>query len=130
MNEKSTMVELVTELEKLPPCPERQLLLSEAKAGEFHDFKNKKYACGKNALVDYCLVFGKARPEISEALDEISKDVQAGVYDESADAEDEKYLRESVLTDRTMNQAQKNKLMSVLGMKKTKKKDSYGKRYF
>jgi len=44
---KSTMVELVEELRKLPPTPELAAMIAEALAGEYHDYKNNKYACGK-----------------------------------------------------------------------------------
>lgn len=36
---KSTMVELVEELEKLPWSPQLAVIIGEAKAGEYHDYK-------------------------------------------------------------------------------------------
>ena len=48
MREKSTMVELVQELEAVTPrTPLVEKMILEAKAGEYHDYKNNKYACGK-----------------------------------------------------------------------------------
>ncbi|OED40243.1 hypothetical protein ACH42_17165 [Endozoicomonas sp. (ex Bugula neritina AB1)] len=44
---KSTMVELVEELQKLPQSPDIEYMIEEAKAGEYHDYKNIKYDCGK-----------------------------------------------------------------------------------
>ena len=44
---KSTTVELVAELRKLPKSKEIDYMIEEALAGEYHDYKNKKYDCGK-----------------------------------------------------------------------------------
>jgi len=41
MKRKSTMVELVEELQKLPDSQEMQEIIKEAKAGEYHDYKNR-----------------------------------------------------------------------------------------
>jgi len=87
MKRKSTMVELVEELEKLPSTPEVQEMISEAKAGEYHDYKNNKYVCGKVAVV------GKLR---NAGLNELAKRVIDGEYDEEADEQDKEYLRSIV----------------------------------
>lgn len=42
------MIELVQELKKLPRSSEIEFMITEAKAGEYHDYKNKKYVCGKS----------------------------------------------------------------------------------
>lgn len=81
---KSTMVELVTELEKVHPrTPLIEQMIAEAKAGEYHDYKNEKYICGKVAVVGYLREAG---------LNDLAKQVMNGDFDEEADAEDAKML--------------------------------------
>lgn len=46
---KDTRIHLVEELEKLPRTLGIDLIIKEAKAGEYHDYKNQKYDCGKLA---------------------------------------------------------------------------------
>lgn len=78
------MVELVSELEKVTPrTPLVEQLIAEAKAGEYHDYKNKKYVCGKVAVVGLLRQAG---------LEDLAKQVMQGEYDEEADAEDQKML--------------------------------------
>ena len=48
---KSTMFELVDELRKLPDSPEIREMIREARAGEYHDYKSKRYICGKYEAV-------------------------------------------------------------------------------
>lgn len=79
------MVELVQELEKMPWSPELAVIIAEAKAGEYHDYKNQKYACGKVAVV------GKLR---AIGADDLAKQVINGDYDEEADAQDKEHLRQ------------------------------------
>lgn len=83
---KSTMVELVSELEALNKEGKYDEIISEAKAGEYHDFKNQKYACGKVALVADLTPF----PE----LNHIRQAVINGEYDEEMDEEDKARMRE------------------------------------
>lgn len=71
---KSTTVELVQELEKRNVDSRYDQIIAEAKEGEFHDFKNNKYATPKIALVGYLDKF----PELTD----IKKAVIAGEYDE------------------------------------------------
>ena len=80
---KDTRIELVAELEAL----ERNDLadiIAEAKAGEFHDYKNEKYVCGKLELVNQLRRKG--------GLDDIVSQVMRGDYDEKPDAEDREML--------------------------------------
>lgn len=78
------MVELVTELEKVSPrTPLVEQLIAEAKAGEYHDYKNEKYVCGKVAVLGLLTKAG---------LTELASQVRNGDYDEEADAEDQKML--------------------------------------
>ena len=53
MTSKSTMVELVTELEKLTNTHHKSKLIELAKSGMFHDFKSEAI-CGKMYAID-CL---------------------------------------------------------------------------
>lgn len=80
----STMIHLVEELQKLPSTPGIEFMIAEAKAGEYHDYKNKKYACGKVAV--YALLK-------KEGLTELAARIVNGDFDEEADAEDIKYLK-------------------------------------
>ncbi len=76
---KSTMVELVTELEKLPQTPEIIEMIAEARAGEYHDYKNKKYDCGK--VESYNRLMALGHPELATRI-------RDGEFDEDADAAD------------------------------------------
>lgn len=85
---KSTMVEFVDELRKLPQSKEIDFMIEEALAGEYHDYKNKKYVCGKM--------------ESSRKLRELgfiplAKRIENGEFDEQADAEDCSYLKDVAL---------------------------------
>lgn len=79
MREKSTMVELVEELQKLPPTDKINFMIEEAKRGEYHDYKNEKYVCGKVAL---CSLLEDA------GLYALSARVKDGEFDESPDEQD------------------------------------------
>lgn len=83
---KSTMVELVSELEALNKEGKYNQIISEAKAGEYHDFKNQKHVCGKVALAGELEQF----PE----LHHIRQAVINGEYDEEMDEEDKARMRE------------------------------------
>lgn len=76
---KSTMVELVQELEALPQTPAIEEMIAEARAGEYHDYKNNKYVCGKFAVA------GKLD---AAGLFDLSRRVKDGEFDEEADEED------------------------------------------
>lgn len=92
MASKSTMVELVTELEKLKQCPEVEFMIHEARAGEYHDYKNQKYDCGKVEVVgklhNYAHRIRFSDPEESLKALAIRTQVINGDYDEEADEED------------------------------------------
>ncbi len=94
---KSTMVELVEELKKIPETPGLKVMIEEAIAGEYHDYKNKRYLCGKMEVVNKLLreiriteSFG-----IKEELYLIRNAVINGEYDEKADDEDKAAMRAS-----------------------------------
>lgn len=82
------MVELVEELEKVQPRSSFiEFMIAEAKAGEYHDYKNKKYACGKVAVVGYLRHAG---------LETLAARVIDGEFDEVADEEDKAEMRKGL----------------------------------
>lgn len=101
---KDTRIELVAELEEIrlglirladatpgdneyaDKLTTLNFIIMEAKSGEFHDFKNQKYACGKQALV-ICLR--------SVGLEGIAERVINGEYDEKPDGEDIAQMRKT-----------------------------------
>lgn len=78
------MVELVEELEKLPRTPEIEKMIVEAKAGEYHDYKNQKYVCGK---------LESSRRLRSLGCIDLAKRIENGEFDEEADEEDKAEMR-------------------------------------
>ena len=81
---KSTMVELVEELKKLPDSPEIRLMISEAEQGEYHDYKNNKYDCGK---------VESSRRLRSLGFIDLAKRIEQGEFDEEADEQDKVMLK-------------------------------------
>lgn len=92
---KSTITDLPKDIEMLIPEIENNLLvkaiINEATLGEYHDFKNKKHACGKIALVDDLRHTGDNR------FDNLIQDVINGIYDESPDEEDKANMKKDWL---------------------------------
>lgn len=82
------MIELVEELQKLPQSPEIQLMIKEAKAGEYHDYKNNKYVCGKMESSQRLRKLG---------YPDLAKRIEQGEFDESPDEEDDKAMKENAL---------------------------------
>lgn len=76
---KSTMVELVDELRKLPQTQAITNMISEALAGEYHDYKNVKYVCGKAESSARLRVLGHT---------ELAERIEQGEFDEQADEAD------------------------------------------
>lgn len=105
---KSTMVELVTELEKSAPPLELMSLyqetIHEAKAGEYHDFKNEKYACGKVEVVSRLRKLG---------LEDLAKRVIEGEFDEEADHSDIERMRNDVIMN-TKSKAEANAIIKTM----------------
>jgi uncharacterized protein (UPF0335 family) len=96
---KSTMVELVAELEATGfQSLGLRTIITEAKAGEFHDYKNQKYATPKAMLIGL-LVGEAARPAtpkvVREALRAIIERIKDGEFDEQADQEDLEAMRKT-----------------------------------
>ena len=90
---KNTMIELAQELEaRNTPDGRYDELISEAKAGEFHDYKNEKYLCGKLAFV---AIVSDKFPELKDLADQVKN----GDYDEQMDEEDKKKMRSDLKSD-------------------------------
>lgn len=85
---KDTRIHLVEELRKLPPSPGVDVMIAEALAGEYHDFKNKKYDCGKYASATMLDALGHH---------ELSTRIKGGEFDEQPDDEDKAAMRETCL---------------------------------
>ena len=100
---KSTMVELVAELEKVPRTPLVEQMIAEAKAGEYHDYKNQKYVCGKVAVSWLLRQAG---------LVDLAQQVENGDYDEQADEQDKEHLR-TVLNENGMSGAGFKKIFGL-----------------
>lgn len=102
---KSTMVELVTELEAITPrTPQIEFMIAEAKAGEYHDYKNEKYICGKIAVAELLRKAG---------LTELRERVIDGEFDEEADEVDQENMRKEWLDSGAPEQ-----LLEVFGLQK------------
>lgn len=127
---KSTMIELVTELEKIPKCEEIDYMIEEARSGEYHDLKNRKYVCGKMGFVAVADAFSKRNPSIAEYLKPLVEAVKGGDYDEPADDIDNMSMANNIMKDSSMNRKQKDALLGTLGLKKKIPKSPFGKRYF
>ena len=113
---KSTMVELVQELELISmdnmTAKEKwcfRNIIKDARAGEYHDYKNKKYACGKVAIVEHLRMFKMP------VLNEIALRVIDGQFDEEADDDDKAMMRKDIM-ENTVNKTQAEAMCKVLGL--------------
>ena len=106
---KDTRIHLVAELEKLPVHPDLPGIIAEAKAGEYHDYKNKKYDCGKMEVVNRL-----RRLELQEA-DELLARVISGEFDEVADEEDKAMMRKDI-RENTKSEHEALAMFKVLGL--------------
>jgi hypothetical protein len=82
-----TRIHLVAELEKLPRTPAIEEMIAEAKAGEYHDYKNRKYTCGKVAASTKLRAAG---------LGWLAMRVENGDFDEEADEDDKAEMRKNL----------------------------------
>jgi hypothetical protein len=87
---KSTMIELVAELEKINSDGRFDQIIANAKSGRYHDYKNPDdVVCGKMELLKDLTVW------VPKTIS-IMQDVKDGVYDEEADEEDKAMLRKDL----------------------------------
>lgn len=89
--QKSTITDLPNDIRAAVPNHERNAyvkeIIKQAQRGEFHDFKNTTYVCGKVQLAHMLYEANE------EALNPIRQAVINGDYDESPDAEDKAMLK-------------------------------------
>lgn len=95
--DKDTRVDLVQELHHILPLAENlpyvaalRDMISEAKAGEYHDYKNQKYACGKMASHEFLENIGT--PSAKQLAARIAK----GEFDERPDDQDRLAIMQSL----------------------------------
>jgi hypothetical protein len=90
---KDTRIHLVEEIESLlrsgaiVETHGIREILAEARMGEYHDYKNDKYACGKVEVVS------RLR---KEGLLDLANRVIAGEFDEEADEDDKAMMRKDL----------------------------------
>lgn len=89
---KDTRIHLAAELEamntgSMAGCPWLLGMIKLAKAGEYHDYKNKLFTCGKVAVIEH---LQRLKTPAATAL---AKRVMDGEFDEEADEEDKVELR-------------------------------------
>jgi len=78
------MIELVEELEKLPKSDAIDFMIQEAKQGEYHDYKNRKYICGKMESSQRLRKLG---------FTELAQRIEQGEFDEQMDEIDKQAMR-------------------------------------
>lgn len=106
---KNTMVELVDELTKRNKDGKFDQMINDAKTGEYHDYKNKKYDFGKVAFVTHASVY----PELADLVEDVKK----GVYDEVADADDKAMMIQD-LKDNCSSPQEVERMIKMLGLDK------------
>lgn len=88
---KSTITDLPNDIKAAVPNWQDNALVKEiitqAEQGEFHDFKNKRYVCGKVQVADMLYEANDRR------LFNIRQAIVNGDYDESPDEEDEAMMK-------------------------------------
>ena len=81
------MTDLVDELKKLPQTPDIKFMIEEALAGEYHDFKNRKYTCGKLESSQRLRKLGHM---------DLARRIENGEFDEEMDEEDKKKMKDEL----------------------------------
>lgn len=100
------MVELVDELRALPESPEIDFMIKEALAGEYHDYKNVKYVCGKMESSTRLRKLG---------YPELALRIEQGEFDEPADYQDTQRMAQGI--DEVETDPERAKaLKSILGL--------------
>ncbi len=95
MTKKSTITNLPNDIRAAVPNFEKSTylcdIIKQAEAGEFHDFKNTTYTCGKTQLAH--MLYESVHPELIP----IRQAVINGDYDESPDIEDKAAMKKDWL---------------------------------
>jgi hypothetical protein len=110
---KDTRTDLVEELKKLKQHPEIVFMIQEAQAGEYHDYKNKKYICGKTEAVNKLYLISKFFQDPSFLP--LANRIADGEFDEEADEDDKKMMREAILKD-SSSQQEAEHMIKALGL--------------
>jgi hypothetical protein len=117
---KNTMIELVTELEKLSGTPYIGKLIELAKAGQFHDYRSKS-VCGKHYFLecaDHVFKHDKHLPSGDVLnLKKIRQDIIEGEYDETLTDEDRAIIKEECLNDKNMSEENRRFFFAGMGIK-------------
>lgn len=79
-----TRTDLVVALREKPQSDDRDKLINMARRGEFHDYKNRRFAAPKVELLKRLRAAG---------YDDLAQRVIDGAYDEVADAEDDAKMK-------------------------------------
>lgn len=111
---KDTRTDLVEELLKLKQYPEIKFMIDEAKAGEFHDYKNEKYVCGK--AESYNRLKQLAFHYQDEACSYLADRIAEGEFDEEADEDDKAMMRKELAEDCGGENEQYKMLCQSLGL--------------
>jgi len=116
---KNTMIELVTELEKLSGTPYIGKLIDLAKSGQFHDFRSKA-VCGKHYFLDCAEHVFKNDKHLPSgdvlALRKIRQDIIEGEYDETLTDEDRVIIKNDCLNDPNMNEENRKFFFAAMGI--------------
>ena len=113
---KNTMIDLIPELEKLTKCEGSRLLIEDAKNGDFHDFRNKKFTCGKVALAGLMKEWIECYPADKDQAQSIYDDVVGGVYDEQMTDDDKEYLKKELENDVSLSEKDKIFFKHAMGI--------------
>tara|TARA_R110000803_G_scaffold162194_1_gene225820 strand:+ start:25350 stop:25721 length:372 start_codon:yes stop_codon:yes gene_type:complete len=121
---KNTMVELVTELEKLSPSFLKDKLIEKAKDGSFHDYRSKS-ACGKMYFIKCAQWFNSEISKVShepakdlELMIKMDSDIKNGDYDEVYTEEDSRIVIAEAKADPNMSEKDKDFFIKGMAWKK------------
>jgi hypothetical protein len=104
----NTMIELVTELKKLPQSEKLDSIIKEAEEGAYHDYRSS-HVCGKVYAVSRLRTVGL--PE-TEAL---ANAIIEGDYDEDYTEEDQRIVLAEMDNDPNQSQANKDFFRAAMG---------------
>lgn len=113
---KSTMKELVTELQKMSHTPTREMLIKLAEKGEFHDYRSSQI-CGKMYFTE---VFQGAMPLLNAEDQNILKFLRAeivdGEYDEECTSDDLEFMKNEIDSDPNISERDKAFFKGAMGI--------------
>lgn len=110
---KDTRTDLVEELKKLKQYPEITYMIAEAQAGEYHDYKNKKYVCGKTEAITRLDTISRFYND--QTVIALRNQIMNGDFDEQADEEDKLSMRNDIINN-TTNPKEAEHLIKALGL--------------